>query len=348
MSTSTRWAVLPAALALGFAVTGCSNDGGGGGGGNDLTYEDSPLYSMYDELYGFSEMSQEEAQAESDEQNRKVEELVASCMAEQGFDYIPNTTNSGTVYVGEENSEIDPLEYARQYGYGMTTWEDTPDGQAMAEQDAQTEYVDPNQDTYEAMSESERAAWDAALWGAPQEYDEDADIEEYEYNWEDGGCYGVAQHEVYEVDNPGAAVDQLREDPQYTDLFTAMDNLYQTMQSDPKLTELNSQWSSCMADAGYPDFTTAEDAMMSVNDELNALYEAVPEEAYNDPNFTGPDMTEIKKLEIETATADYTCRDKVDYDDEMLRIQFDLEQQLMDDYSAEIESLLAAVEASRG
>lgn len=339
---------LPAALVLAGALTACSSDGGGGGGGDDdLSYEDSPLNKVFSDISSWSDMSEEEMQALNEEQNRKVEELVAACMAEQGFDYEPNVQSAGVSYSSEQYEGMEPLEYAQQYGYGMTTWEDTPTGQEMSQQEPD-EYVDPNADVYETMSETERAAWDAALWGAPQEYDEEADAESYEYDWESAGCYGSAQHQIYEVDSPDAALIALQQDPQYAELFDGMNDLYTNLASDPKMSDLNSKWSSCMADAGYPGFSTVDDAMNSINEAQNALYEDVDEDAWADPSYTGPDLTELKTQEIATATADFTCRAEIDYEDESLRIQFELEQEFLDQNRDAIDSYVAAAQAARG
>lgn len=341
-----RWSVAPAIVVLAVGLAACGGDNGGSGG-EDLTYEDSPLNTIFAGLSSWGDMSEEEMQAQNEEQNRKVEELVAQCMAEQGFDYKPNTDTGSYYYSGDMYEGLEPIEYARQYGYGMTTWEDTPSAQEMNEQEP-TEWVDPNADVYESMSDSERAAWDEALWGAPQEWDEDADMEEYEWNWEDSGCYGVAQHQVYEVDSPDGDLMSLYEDPQFAELFEAMGELYTTMQSDPRMAELNKAWANCMADAGFPDFASPEEAQNSINDALNALYEEIDESAWEDPDFTGPDMTEVKKVEIETATADFTCRAEVDYDNEQLRIQFDIEQKFIDENRAAVDALLQAAETARG
>lgn len=330
-----------AVSALTLVLASCSGDKPGTGGGDDLSWEDSPISKAMGYDGGdFSQQDQEEAQAEMDEQNRKMEELVASCMAEEGFDYVPNTNNGGSISYEPAGEETDPLENARQNGYGITTgWGPVTDPGVEEEV-----YVDPNAETYEAMSESERTAWDKALYGTPPEFTEETDMEEFEYNWEDSGCYGVAQHEVYEVENGQEGLMAVYDDPQWAELMEEMSALYTDAQNDPRMKELNTKWSSCMSEAGF-DFANTEEAFNSINDRLNKFWE----ENADDPEYTGPteeDLAPIKEEEIKVAVADYTCQDEIDLQNESMRIQFEIEQEFVDEHKAELEAFAAALEAA--
>ncbi|OJX97858.1 MAG: hypothetical protein BGO96_13130 [Micrococcales bacterium 73-15] len=335
--TPRRSAATGAVLVLVAALAACSN-GDGGGSGGDLTYEDSPINSYFEAFNVMGDMSQEEQQAFYDERDRKTEDLVAQCMADQGFEYNPQS--SRTTYVGSSNEDgpqWGTLEFAQQYGYGAFSWP----GQEEMELQEPEEWVDPNQDIIDSMSESELTAWQEALWGAPQEWDEDADMEEYEWNWEDSGCYGWAQHEL-EADDPWTAMNSLYEDPRFAELFAQMGELYTKAESDPRMADLTGKWSSCMADAGYT-FANPNEAQQSIYDLQNGLWEGHED----DPEYMGPsdeELAPIKEQELETAVADFTCQDELNYQQEQLSIQFKIEQEFVDANKDALEELSAAAQ----
>ncbi|ACQ81206.1 hypothetical protein Bcav_2961 [Beutenbergia cavernae DSM 12333] len=319
-----RASTLLALVAVG-TLTACSSGGPGGGGGGDLTYEDSPLAEIFAQIDDTAEQSQEDAQAEMDEQNRQVEQLVSACMADEGFEYIP-VDNSGTVVFSDETDieDMNTEEYVAEHGYGFTTYEEQ-------EAPAEDEYVDPNADYVAAMSETEQAAYYEALWGpaTTEEYDEDEEIPEYD--WTQGGCYGAAQHEVYE----GEDSDNYWSDPQFEELFEEMNGLWEDAMSDPRIAELDAEWASCMADAGYADFATSQEAQDSIMNAQNALWESGEE----------PDdeaMAELRQQEIDTALADFRCKQDVDYEQTQLEIQFELEREFVEEHQTELDALVAA------
>lgn len=338
--TPRRSAATGAVLVLVAALAACSN-GNGGGSGGDLTWEDSPINGYFEAFNVMGDMSQEEQQAFYDERNRKQEDLVAQCMADQGFEYNPQDTG-GTVIIGSEDEDgpqWGTVEYAQQYGYGAFTWYDE---QPMPEDGEATEWVDPNQDIIDSMSESELTAWQEALWGAPsdEEFDPDAEAD-YEWNWEDGGCYGWAQHEL-EADDPWMAMNSLYEDPRFAELFEQMGEVWTKAESDPRMVDLNGKWSSCMADAGYT-FANPSEASNSIYELQNGLWEGHED----DPEWPGPseeDIAPLKEQELATAVADFTCQDEVNYQQEQMSIQFKVEQEFVDANKDALEELSAAAQ----
>src|SRR5450756_2682173 len=68
--------------------------------------------------------------------------------------------------------------------------------QEQAPVDPEQQFVDPNQAYVEAMSASEQESYYLALYG-PQSTQEYVEGEEYVWNWEEAGCQGYAQNEVY-------------------------------------------------------------------------------------------------------------------------------------------------------
>lgn len=324
------------AVTLSLLLVACGgsdgDDGGGGGGGgdDDLTWEDSPLAEYFTPAMG-EEADPEEMQAQAEEQNARVEQLVAECMAAEGFEYTPVVMDGSFSFEVDEGE--DPVERARQQGYGFFTWD-----QGAPEE----EFVDPNAELVEAMSESEQEAYYETLHGAPPEVEESAEEMSTEYDWEQAGCYGESQHQVYDVESEYEALNAVYSDPRWTELMDQMNTVYTDAMEAPELVELNTAWADCMAEAGHPDLANPQAAMDSVMELQNSQWE----EHADDPEYTGPEGEELEALkeqEIELAVADYTCQEDVDYVDGQLRVQFEIEQQFIDENLAELEAFAEAL-----
>lgn len=330
--SKARVLVLGTALALGLSACG----------GEDKPSDDeTPLGAidkLYEDLYG------EWDEETSNNQQMQVEELVAECMSKLGFEYIPVDYSQGavSVSVGGDDGELQwgTAEFAKQYGYGITTnpWqeeegEDVPPGQ---------DFVDPNQAIIEAMSETELEAYNEALWG-PSTYEETEAGEWVEPSWEEMGCYGGAQHEVY-GDAWGAGDD----DP-FADLVQEMDTMWQSIATHEKVVAVEADWASCMADAGHPDLAKVGDGEQQIYE----LVEPIWNDAYSDMPMDATDedyaaveksiqeqLAAITPQEIETATADFTCREQVGYDKKYNEANLELQQQFYDTHKAELEQWL--------
>lgn len=358
MTTSrlARPGIAAAALvAAALALTACSSDGGGGSTSGSTEWTPGPLDEFQARIYGYSfddERSTEEMQAESDQQNRRVEELVAACMQDEGFDYTPAENNGGTVYASDEDEldvEYGTKAFAEKYGYAISTdpwgFEDQP-------QDDGSEYVDPNADYVAAMSETEAAAYQEALWGPPVEYVEGED--QTEYDWTTSGCYGAAQHEVFEGG---------QETDEFSGLEDELNRFYETVQADPRIAELNNRWASCMADAGFDGIADVSAAQEGLYEEWNDL------QGWNDPEYLaateswdweanpdGPPAPEVDEAakqkftekEIAQAVADFGCQEEIDYTAESLKVDHELQQDFVDQHGDELEAWATAAESARG
>ncbi|RYV52942.1 hypothetical protein [Pengzhenrongella frigida] len=344
-----------AALALTLAACGGGSDDPAKGSGAAADAPVGPLDEYFQKMYGGGgeAADDEKMMADSNAQMVKVEELAAACMAEEGFEYLP-IDYSASMTQGMSSDELDvewgTKEFAEQYGYGATT---DPGGYQAASMEANAdgtdEMVDPNQEAVEAMSETERTAFYAALYGE-QTMDPEADPEEMqEYNWETAGCQGKAQHEVYEGGLEADAFAGLQED------ITAM---YDAVQADPRLADVNAEWASCMADAGFDGLAAVGDGETSIYDEVNVLQEGLYADV--DPAVEMTEelnaqmqtdlqdkMAEITPREIKTAVADFGCREDVDFDDVNQKISFELQQEFVDAHKADLDAWLAATTASK-
>ncbi|RMI06735.1 hypothetical protein [Cellulomonas triticagri] len=351
--TRRTLAVAATAMTAVLALAGCSNDGGGGSSSGATEWTPGPLDEIQARIYGYSlddQRSDEELQEENDRQNRRVEELVAACMQDEGFEYTP-AENSGTIVSSSDDLDVEygTVAFAEEYGYGIST---DPWGYADMPSDDANEWVDPNQEYVESLSETAATAYQEALWGPSVEYVEGE--EPQEYDWTTAGCYGSAQHEVYEGGDTSE---------EYAGLEDELNRFYESVQSDPRTVELEDAWASCMADAGFDGLTSMQEATEPLYEEWNGM------QGWDDPEYVaaqeswdweaepeGPPAPEVDEAalaaftakEIEQATADFGCQEQVEYTKKSIEINHELQQDFVDEHGAELEAWAAAAEQARG
>ncbi|MEJ5914295.1 hypothetical protein [Pseudokineococcus sp. 1T1Z-3] len=319
-----------AALGLALVLGGC-----GGAAGDDEAGEEyvpSPLDEYFERAYAGTEDVDWEAQ------QREVEELTAACMQEQGFDYVPmDVSGSYTEVVvpdGEEEIDWDSEEYAATEGYGISTWDDE---ESSPEVEEGQEWEDPNQAYLDSMSESEQEAFYEALHGPAVEYDEEDPDAEMDWDWTTAGCSGEAQHEV-----DGGVGDPFS-DPAFASLEEEMDALWESMTTNADVLALDAEWSECMADAGFPGYSSQTDPQEEIDEEMQALYETTSEET--DWQVDPAALEELQEREIDTAVADFRCAEEVDYDTRYAEISRQVEQAFVDSHRAELEAWVEATGA---
>ena len=315
-------AAAAAGCSLVLLLTGCgSDDSTASSEGSSEEVAVGPL-----EEY-FSAMTEGLEDQDYEAMSAQAEEITAACMREQGFDYTPQDTSqySEAVETVDEGPAWDSLEFAKENGYGMTV---PPE---VVEEAPEEEYVDANADYVASMSESEQQAYYEALYGVPPEFDESDPEAAPEYDWTTAGCSGRAQHEVFEEGQPF-------DDPQFASLQEEMSALYEQAASDSKIAELNAEWPSCMADAGFDGFASPEEAQTSISNQLNAIYEDSGETGEPDQGA----MDELREVEIDTAVADRTCQEDLGYTEAVQEVQFAREQHFIDSHQAELDAMLEA------
>ena len=340
-----RSRLLVTAVAAALTLTGCGVVPGTGEA--KLTYQDSPLSKYLESVFSGGlgpDATDQERQEYYNEQNRKTEELVAQCMTKQGFEYVPNTQN-GSITINSDTDDMwrpDDRDWVEKWGYGAVNnpWreqEETPGPEATEPP------PDPNQAYIDSLSEAEREAFYEALWGK-QEVDPDADPDApQEWSWENGGCYGWAQHEV-QGDNPW-------EQEENKPIIDALQKFWENLTKLPEQAKLDAEWAACMTEANYPGFKTQNDAQQSIFDLTNKYWENMPQDGEETPPDFGtpkdPEFAKIAEQEIPLALADLGCREKTNYRQQQLRIQFAAEEQFIADHKEELDALKARAEQSQ-
>ncbi|MDH4118246.1 MAG: hypothetical protein OEW30_12735 [Acidimicrobiia bacterium] len=303
-----------------------------------------------------------EAEARYREQEADIQERIRVCMAEEGFDYIPVEPPEGSFYVGESQEE-----YAAKRGFGITTWV----GNEEEFSGPEVEWTDPNQETVDAMSESEQEAYYEALHGSEEE---NRAREQTEIDPESGeevtyvegfgaGCYGEAQEAVYG-----------NQEDLWTELGPELEAMYERMQADPRIDELNKTWSECMAGKGYDyesqekmyeavyeDFQTRLDAIVGPNggyvdpfegwteEEISAFFEEKTEDEINaffeQANNTEPDydkeaLAALQQEEIDLAVAAAEC--STDFEEVFAEVSKEYEAEFIEANRSQLEEIKAS------
>lgn len=252
----------------------------------------------------------------------RQEELVAACMAEQGFEYVPDT--SGYQFV--DTAEIDPppgsRAFADQFGYGFAA---LPDGMIF---ESTPGAESPNDAIMGALSEEALASYTRALWG-----DDAVDVPDDGGAMEAGGCFLEARDQVWgdpETDHVRAG---LEEEIARIDAEVAP--------ADAGVLAAAAEWSECMADAGHPGFAAPPDAEQAAWDAWTAFNDAIaadPTLGLDDGEGNVVGQGDLAAREAALATADWDCRAAVDYDAVWNAARDRLQQEYVDAHRTELDA----------
>lgn len=337
-----RLRLLAAATAALLLLAAC---GGGGEAKKSDAVDDGPLMKYLNAIYEAEGDSEKAMQ----ERGEREQEIIATCMKEEGFEYTPVKVDYGQDELSMSGSDEDgpewgSLEFAEQYGFGIVSWpgseEEESEAEAGGEEETEEE-PDPNYDYYSSLSESEQAAYDQAMYGSsafeePEvTYDENGEEvyeEPEEISMEEQGCTGKAMAEVWKSG--------LEDDPQYKELEKALDEFWGEDSEIPGQAELDEEWAACMEKAGFAEY--ARDGRWAVSDPLNdEYYQMQGGDSDEWIELTDAQNEEFQKREIEVAVADAKCGEKVDYDTRLTKADHKREQEFVDQHKDLLESLLA-------
>lgn len=230
-----------------------------------------------EDFLGFSFDDPEANAAFAADMERRVQESIALCMAQEGFEYIPAVRPQDAGFFSFEQEE-----YARERGFGITTWFGE-EGIFVA---GDEEWVDPNGEIIASLSESEMDAYQEVLYGEISFGDPgpSGEVESIGDLW-GGGCNGKAYEEVY-----GAMT------AVFTELGPQLEELNQRVEADPRFREAEEIWAGCMADRGFP-YDTQETMFEQVNEEFSRRLDEIVGnvDAYFDP-FTGMSEEEVQQF----------------------------------------------------
>jgi len=257
-----------------------------------------------------------EAEQRNQQSLIELEETIAGCMREQGFEYYPYVARHGAAAESQASVPPDPnsTEFRQQYGYGITTADTSP------HLDPAWDDPDPNEDYRQSLDEPGRTAYDLALTGTPYE-SADGSVNTR------GGCYAAALDAVYGHD-PGT-------DLQWADLLAAMAMVDAQVAQSLEMASVDNDWSECMAGMSYPSFASPAEAEHSI---------WTAREGLTKPDSTGlmrtdnEGLAKLKQAEIALAVADYECQESVSYQSRLRAVTRQHQQRFVADHRDELEA----------
>lgn len=158
-----------------------------------------------------------------------TEASIAVCMSAAGFEYV--ALDFATIKKAMDSDQSAPgisdEEYVRQYGFGITTQVDKP---------LVTFRAGPvNNAVLDAISDSERVAYQRALWGEAPDWNHAHAVEAEDFS-QTGGCTRTAAEKHY-------AAAELA-----SNYLNPFDKL---VEEDPRFIAAVAKWSACMRKEGF-------------------------------------------------------------------------------------------------
>lgn len=118
------------------------------------------------------------------------------------------------------------------------------------------------------------------------------------------------------------------QDPRFSELVAGILMLDDDLEVARVRADLESAWSGCMAEAGFPGLAAPWAAQEEIMAEAS---EAAGEDA------------DLREREIAMATADLTCQQDLDWEQTRLRARFAAEERFISDHRSDIDALSAAL-----
>ncbi len=269
-------------MAITLLLTAC------GGGSDDAASSNDTPSSPLSAFLGTDDIDYEsaEGQAQLIEEQRRNNELVVACMAAEGFDYVPMNPEEMISFSSGDTDDVEwgTKEFVAKYGFGVSTqrWEKRVVGPDLVgyESDQMDEYVDPNQDYLDSLSEAEQLAFNETLYGNDPGYQWDESLTEEENN--------SAMEEFYSDYVPSGCqntsnTEQTKMNEFYAEFGDEMESIWESVQADPRLVAKQDEIKACVEEKGLTYVG---------EDDVYSLWEAQLNEIDSTVIYPGADLTE--------------------------------------------------------
>jgi hypothetical protein len=281
------WAVTVVAVTVVIAA-GCGGDGSSAS--SPGTAKPKASASPKAELPGIKEFGLTEE--EFVDHVEKSQALIATCMTEAGFEYVP--VDVKTIEAAQKRVRTEPgytrRTFKERWGLAVTTRFDNP---------VRDTGLGPNLQIMNGLPETDRKAYTRTLWGDNPKADFVWTLDEEDFS-ETGGCTRQAIAQVF-------TPEQLK--------GTYVNPKDVLVNSDPRIVEALRNWSKCMRGRGYDYKEDQDEIIEEYGDRLDELTEG------DDPTkLTGERakaLQALQKEEIAVSLADLEC--EVKYCDEVYR-----------------------------
>jgi hypothetical protein len=272
-------------VALGLVAAGCGGgsdlaSGGQAGDGKARTVDESGQKLPGTKEFGLTE---EEFAGHVE----KVQGLIADCMAEAGFEYIPASVQQvalAQANVRKQGSNLAKKEYKEKWGYDVTT--------RYENKVKKIELGSRNLRYIEGLSEADKIAYERTLYG-----DDPNSTFAFTFDEEDfsttGGCTRKAVEQVFTRQQLSANYEHPKD---------------VLIEADPRVVEANANWVACMQAHGYDGYLDQDEIIEEFEERFDALV------GDQDPRtLRGAKLQKLKQMqreEIAISLADLDCQIK--------------------------------------
>jgi len=311
---------LTSVCVVGFLLvtTSCSSrESGEGDADRSVAAVQSPL-AEYLNLASGAKLSPVEQERRAREFAFRQQELIAQCMLDAGFHYIPTLANWNFGPTRHYDLRLDDRDWVMQWGYGII---DSPIG-GVYPSEVPLREINPNLEIQNQLSVAETRAYWETLIGPPCPMDTFTCPELAKL-----GCRGRVDIEL-----PRA----LLWSDEFLPLQTAIDAMEASLNSSEQIIQVNNEWAYCMADSGFGGFSTQSEARTSILNQLNAMWPMVSNGL--------PRVKELQVQEIELALADLNCRETIDFSARTAAARFAIETTFVSDHRSALDAFRAAAE----
>lgn len=216
-----------------------------------------------------------------------VESLIATCMTDAGFEYIPvdYATVRKAMDSNSKPSGLNGDEFRTQFGYGITTQFAGADSQAVMGIGEQNIRI------RNGLSTADLAAYKRALYGENPSATFVVSLDDENFS-QTGGCTRAAVEQVFSADELGAG-------------FVNYQNAEGArVEQDPRVIAATKDWATCMRDAGY-SFNNSDEIKTDLANRLDAITGgAAPDTLAADAQAA---LTQLQGEELAIADADHQC-----------------------------------------
>jgi len=269
---------------------------------------------------GFSD---EELQRQNEELERTRQQIIAQCMRDAGFDYQPIEVPEQPIRMNQPSDR----DWVMQNGIGLT-------GDMLESFVQEASVADPNEEFVNQLSVSERRAWNEALWGPPLE----GDISDL---GDGGGCQGYSWRQITDGDPRF----------EFEALFDAIAEMRDNIDNSNAMTLVNADYANCMADNGFPEFSSPNNVLSSLLtaavtdyvEDFRSIATSRVAGTVEDP-LAAEWIAEFRTHEVDLALADFDCKEAVDWESRREIVVNEIESQFVQDYRSQLEALRAAIE----
>ena len=296
-----------------------------GGGEAERSPEPTGVLDAYlDEIYESVDAETYVAQHDA------VEEYIAACMAEAGFEYRP--TKAPPQYT---IPELTPA-YAAEFGYGETTEAYGPDvpPSRFSQMPGDDPAADFNEDYAYGLSADAQEQYWLAMHGADVGPDGDPEAR----SPEEAGCRSNAFDDVlphWQIPSEYRALeDAIREEIWWVD-------------EEPRVVATHPAWAECMAEAGYPGLSAVPDAAALVNDRANGSNLSIVMPWAEMKERFADELAAMQQYEIEVAVADAACREESGWYDVRADVLAEAHASILERYRPELDALVEWVRENR-